>query len=294
MSISKNIMICGHGKIQLDHLGNIPTFTNERVSVLTFAPPAASCVYSPKALVALRKSLSQVKIGDFDDFREAVLFIEKKITGTNYCSKEWAKRISHITKYNAEDSCTIQSGVIGNKDFQFLVDDPSSPTNEMGVWDLDTGMNILSPEILTKPLFDRLRKLGMELSFSMVIQFIHKLYGNDVELNILDCTCSKVYDIEGKLRNSPTTSTRLNKSMKSIFKTPKNATRTAKSASPTAQKSASPTKEKSASPRKTASHTPEERASPRKTASSRSKKSRRAKKAKNQPTNTESPNEENT
>jgi hypothetical protein len=79
MSSGKNIMICGHGRAQLDHLGNIPTFTSPNVNVLTFAPPAAKCVYSPKALIALRKSLTQVKIEDFDDFREAVLFIEKKL-----------------------------------------------------------------------------------------------------------------------------------------------------------------------------------------------------------------------
>ena len=83
----------------------------------------------------------------------------------------------------------------------------------------------------------------MKLNFSMVVQFIKKLFGSGIEVYILDCTCSGVYDIDGNQRTSPKTVNRLNKSMLSIFKTPKNVTRKSTSLI-SKKKSASPKSEK--------------------------------------------------
>lgn len=217
---TKNFMIIGHGHLNTNEAGNINTFTSNNMNVFTFAGPTSRCIYSPLLLSRLRKALMKEhgKMNNFDDFHKTVLRVEKEEIGKNYCSEEWAKMVGHIEEYEVKNSCTKQQNNIQDKQFSFMNTDPRVPADVVGIWELETGTNILSPEVLSHSIFERLYSIGLELSFKNVSQIIRKVFGNDVEINILDCSCGTVYDENEEKINDARSARRFNRELTTIFK----------------------------------------------------------------------------
>ena len=215
----KNFMIIGHGNLNIDSTGNITTFNGSNINVLTFAGPTSSCIYSPFLLEKLRNALVQenTEMNTFDGFSKTILKVEKKTIGKNYCSDEWVKFVEDVEKYETKNSCTQQQNTIQDKTFVFLDRDPVL-LNVMGIWDLKTGTNILSPEVLSPAIFERLYRIGMKFSFKNIAQLIRKLYGPDGDINILDCSCSVLFHENNKLINDPRSVRRFSRQMSTVFK----------------------------------------------------------------------------
>jgi hypothetical protein len=217
---TKNFMIIGHGHLKTNEAGNINTFKSNNMNVFTFAGPTSRCIYSPLLLSRLRKALKKEhsKMNSFDNFHKTILRVEKEEIGKNYCSEEWAKMVGHIEEYEVKNSCTTQQNNIQDKQFSFMNTDPRVPVDVVGIWELETGTNILSPEVLSSAIFERLYSIGLELSFKNVSQIIRKVFGNDVEINILDCSCGAVYDENEEKINDARSVRRFNRELTTIFK----------------------------------------------------------------------------
>ena len=91
---NKFFLICGHGQLLLDEHENPPMFRSENVNVITFAPPAATCSYSPEGLLDLRtRSYNYLKTKTTDTslatFWRRSKHFQEKMLGSKYCADNW-------------------------------------------------------------------------------------------------------------------------------------------------------------------------------------------------------------
>ena len=192
----KNLVIFAHGAMRLNDAKYVDEFTNNNMNVLTFAPPTGACVYSPILLNHLLQKLHELNptIGNFNDFFETVMKAEHEIRGDNYCSKTDAIRIRKHMNFAPDNGCGAQSGTIQNKIFQFFTEDSIAAVERIiGIWDLETNQNVFSDKLL-----QQLKAGKVTMKFSDVNQLLKRLYGENTEFNILDCSCSSTFDENGK------------------------------------------------------------------------------------------------
>lgn len=191
-----NFMICAHGQLILDRHDNVEEFTVPKLSVFTFAPPTAGCMYSPENLIKLRNVLHthNNELTDFSTFKRVVIRDEKKHIGFNYCDPDWIGYFGKQQNYDTTKGCGSQTSVIQNKLFSFEDNEISGTDNVFGIWNLDTNENIL-PTLPIEPVI-----IGGDTyyRFSDIMKFL-EMAVRDESINVLDCSCSVIYDKNGKL-----------------------------------------------------------------------------------------------
>lgn len=191
MSINFNFMICGHGMLYFNESSYVNEFFVPELSVLTFAPPTAGCMYPPENLGILRKKIHENNeyLTDFDNFFKVIIREEKKTLGFNYCDEAWIGYFGKEQKYDTKKGCGIQKGTIQDKLFTF--EDPEDPDNKiLGIWDLRTNVNIMATDIPIEPIQIDGKNFYL---FSDVMKFLELALGEN-PINVLDCSCSVIYD----------------------------------------------------------------------------------------------------
>lgn len=192
-------LLCGHGRLDVTSKKEVQYMQKERTNVITLAPPGGTCSYSPDGLMELKdlsvdylnKKRKSSKDTSLASFWRRIKQYQRKQLGSEYCG-DWIQY--YANKYSPFKACGLQDRIIHHK-FIHFDDDDSELKKAIGVWDLQTGTNHiqkLSKE-LTSFFYD-------ELDFKLedIIDTLHRKFpGNTI--NILDCTCSALYDANGEI-----------------------------------------------------------------------------------------------
>jgi hypothetical protein len=185
-----NFIICGHGSLILNDNSYVDEFNVPTLSVITFAPPTAGCMYPPENLPLLRNNLHSFnnQMTDFNEFHKVIIREEKKIFGFNYCDDVWIGYYGKEQQYDPSKGCGIQIGTVQDKLFSFV--DDAMPDGVLGIWELSTNQNIMD----TIPVEPVMINGNPFYRFSDIMKFLELAFGSDSPINVLDCTCSVVYN----------------------------------------------------------------------------------------------------
>jgi len=190
-----NIVIFGHGQLIMDNEYEPELFHLDNTNVFTWAPPLAGCWYPPEYINPLINELMarNDNIDSFKNFYDNIQEAERAVRGVTVCSEEWNGYFANLHGYDASKGCGIQKNVIQDKLFLFGPEDPENEedgSDEYGVWDIKTGENLIdSLEI------EDYNETGL-YKFSEILFNIRAVFGEDVQINVLDGTCSVIYDNE--------------------------------------------------------------------------------------------------
>ena len=210
----QNFMICGHGQLNINNQGFVPTFHVPNVNVITLAPPTATCSYSPENLNNLKDKLhirNNTINNNVSSFYSVIKQEEKQILGVNYCDDEWIGHFARESNYDPNKGCGLQVSNIQDKLISFH---DETAGYIVGIWELERNINILDPRynIPLTPI------PGTNVySLSSIINFIHSVYNRNYTINILDCTCSVVYNEYGNFDNDPRLQRRLQRGVQKLL-----------------------------------------------------------------------------
>ena len=192
-------LLCGHGRLDINSKKEVQYMRKENTNVITLAPPGATCSYSPEGLMELKdlsvdylkKKKENRKDTSLATFWRRIKKYQITRLGSEYCG-EWIEYYS--TEYSPFKACGLQNRMIHHKVIHFDTE-VAEQKRAIGIWDLQTGTNHLKKiaNELTSVLFD-------ELDFKLedIIDTLHRKFpGNTI--NILDCTCSVIYDKNGDI-----------------------------------------------------------------------------------------------
>ena len=198
-----NLMICAHGHLYKNEDDYIDTFTSNNTNVVTWASPTVGCIYPPGMLKKLRETITDQinsyrnnspEINNLKTFYKIINKSEKQIGMPTYCSEDWNEYFAKERSYDPKKSCGIQINNIQDKLFLFQDDDTTLPDNLFGVWNLKTGENYI-PYFKTDPELRHGTK--QYYKFSVIINTLRKQFDN-IPINILDSSCSVIYNKDGK------------------------------------------------------------------------------------------------
>ena len=199
--MSLNLMICGHGELIINEYFFIDEFMVPNLNVFTLAPPTAQCMYAPENLQALRKKMQYYNKDsiNFENLISVALREEKNILGSNYCDPDWIGFFADEQSYDPTKGCGVQNKIVQDKLLNF--EDANVPEGILGVWDLTRGYD--SNIMIDIPLQYTIVNGEKYYKFSDIIKMCAMFVLPTNQINVLDFSCSVVFDDNNTLISDP-------------------------------------------------------------------------------------------